>query len=171
MARSRIDQLAGSGSVVGAWVLQGLEHVNLGWKDTVVRSIANVHVALYQRTGGRWGVDRPGAPALLLTTTGRKTGQPRTTALYYLPDGDRQVLVASYVGDDRHPQWYLNLVAQPRATAQVGTVSHDVLARVLTGDERADIWPRLVENWPGYAGYQDRTERELPVIALESATA
>jgi deazaflavin-dependent oxidoreductase (nitroreductase family) len=153
--------------VAGAWILQGLERVNLGWKDRLVKTIAAAQVALYRRTGGRWFFDRPGAPALLLTTAGRKSGQPRTTALYYLPDGDRQVLVASYVGDARNPQWYLNLVAQPKAIAQIGSTVRDVVARLLTGDERAAIWPRLVENWPGYAGYQQRTSRELPVVALE----
>jgi len=168
MPRTTLDKIAGSGSVVGAYILQGLEHINPRWKDRLVKAIASAHVQLYRRSGGRWRIDRPGAPALLLTTTGRKSGQPRTTALYYLPDGDRQILVASYVGDIRHPQWYLNLAAEPTVTVQVGTTARDAVARVLTGDERTAIWPRLVENWPGYAGYQQRTTRELPVIALES---
>jgi deazaflavin-dependent oxidoreductase (nitroreductase family) len=134
-------------------------------KDRASKLFADLHVTAYRATGGRF-VGRPGAPSLLLTTTGRKTGRPRTTALFYLPDGDRQVLVASYAGDRRHPQWYLNLVAHPEVTVQIGTDTHAAHAAVITGPERDSLWPRAVANWPGYATYQARTSRELPLVAL-----
>src|SRR4051794_12436023 len=112
MSRSIGEKVMGAGSAASGRMLQALERFGPTGKDRVAKFFTRLHVRTYQLTGGRF-VGRPGAPSLLLTTTGRRTGQPRTTALFYLPDGDRQVLVASYAGDDRHPQWYLNLVAHP----------------------------------------------------------
>jgi deazaflavin-dependent oxidoreductase (nitroreductase family) len=163
--RSISDKLKGAGFAAGGRLLQGLERLGPATKDRTAKFLAGLHVKTYRSTGGRF-VGRPGAPTLLLTTTGRRSGEPRTTALFYLPDGDRQVLVASYGGDDRHPQWYLNLVADPEVTVQIGADERRVTATTLTDPERAALWPRLVENWPGYAGYQRRTTRELPVVAL-----
>src|SRR5581483_6357610 len=170
MPRSTMDRMRGIGSAAGGKMLQGLETLNPKVKDRVAKSLASLHVRAYRLTGGRF-VDRPGAPSLLLTTTGRRSGQSRTTALFYLPDGDRQILVASYAGDTRHPQWYLNLVADPKVTVQLGKQVRQATATVLTGPEREAIWPRLVENWPGYQGYQERTTRQLPVVALTADPA
>lgn len=165
MSRSTADRVRGIGSALGGRMLQVLERINPNLKDGTAKFLATLHVKAYRLTGGRF-VDRPGAPSLVLTTTGRKSGQPRSTALFYLPDGDRQVLVASYAGDVRNPQWYLNLSSDPNVTVQIGKDVHKATATVVTGPERASLWPRLVENWPGYAGYQSRTERELPVVVL-----
>lgn len=139
-----------------------------GVKDWFARHMTSAHVAVYRRTEGRHG-GLPGAPSLLLTTTGRKSGQPRTIAIFYLPDGHRQILVASYGGDDRHPQWYRNLVANPVASVQIGADVRTVRARHASDEEREDLWPRLLENWPSYDDYQARTSRVLPVVILEAA--
>lgn len=149
-------------------MLQGLEKVSPAAKDQAARALAGLHVKAYRRTGGRY-VSRYGAPTLLLTTTGRRTGQPRTTALFYTPYGDRQVLVASYAGDRRHPQWYLNLEADPHVKVQIGNDAWTAMAEVIAGPERAALWSRVVETWPGYRNYQARTTRELPIIVLSRA--
>jgi deazaflavin-dependent oxidoreductase (nitroreductase family) len=165
MSRSRADRVRGLAFEAGGRLLQVLEKAGPAVKDNIAKTLAGLHVKAYKLTGGRF-VSNPGAPSLLLTTTGRKTGQPRTTALFYLPDGERQVLVASYAGDARQPQWYLNLAADPNVTVQIGGDVWESTATLVTGAERAALWPRLVENWPGYADYQTRTTRELPVVAL-----
>jgi deazaflavin-dependent oxidoreductase (nitroreductase family) len=157
--------ILGAGSRAGAWLLQRLESRSPASKDRLARTLAGLHVTTYRLTGGRL-VGRPGAPTLLLTTTGRKTGQPRTTALFYLPDAGSQVLVASYGGDARHPQWYRNLLANPVARVQLGRTVITAHATVATGTLRERLWPLVVANWPDYADYQARTERELPVVVL-----
>lgn len=97
MSRSTADRISGVGSTASGWLFQALERISPDTKDSVARRMARGHVKLCWLTGGRF-VGKPGAPSLLLTTTGRRSGQPRTTALFYLADGDRQVLVASYAG-------------------------------------------------------------------------
>lgn len=165
MPRTIADKILGIAPAAAGLLFPILERRSPAAKDRASKLFADLHVKAYRATGGRF-VGRPGAPSLLLTTTGRRTGQPRTTALFYLPDGDRQILVASYAGDDRHPQWYLNLTAKPTVTVQIGTDTFQALATVITGPERDALWPRAVDNWPGYADYQSRTTRELPVVAL-----
>jgi F420H(2)-dependent quinone reductase len=159
-----VDAVLGRALFLGSHYIAVLQRVGL--KRTAARLGTRTHVALYRASGGRLG-GRPGAPSLLLTTTGRRSGQARTVAVYYLPDGDRQVLVASYGGDDRHPAWYLNLVADPAATVQLGAEVRPVRARDADPAERAALWPRLAANWPPYDDYQARTERVLPVVVLE----
>jgi deazaflavin-dependent oxidoreductase (nitroreductase family) len=104
---------------------------------------------------------------LLLTTAGRRTGQRHTVPLLYITDGDRLVVIASYGGRDRHPDWYLNLVADPAVTAQVGGFRLAMRARTVTSDERARWWPRVVAAYEGYRTYQSRTDREIPIVILE----
>jgi F420H(2)-dependent quinone reductase len=135
-------------------------------KDALFKAGTSVHNEIYRRTGGRVGGKGARIPLLLLTTTGRKSGQPRTTPLGYLPDGERMVVVASYGGDDRHPQWYLNLQANPEATVQAGAETKRVRAATATAEEKAELWPRAVALHPGYAGYQEKTTRDLPVVIL-----
>jgi deazaflavin-dependent oxidoreductase (nitroreductase family) len=135
-------------------------------KDALFKAGTSVHNQLYRRTGGRVGAKAGRIPMLLLTTTGRKTGQPRTTPLGYLSDGDRMVVVASYGGDDRHPQWYLNLQANPEATVQAGARTQRVRAATATAEEKAELWPRAVALNPGYAGYQQKTTRDIPLVIL-----
>lgn len=128
--------------------------------------IANVvHRNLFEATKGRLGGSIAGMPALILETTGRKSGQRRSSMLTapIQQDGDI-VLVASKGGDDRHPAWYLNLKADPAVTITMGGRTFDAVAREATGDERAALWPRIVQSYKGYAGYEQRTDREIPVV-------
>ncbi|GAA3164117.1 nitroreductase family deazaflavin-dependent oxidoreductase [Planomonospora alba] len=122
------------------------------------------HIRRFQETGGR---PRPGVNDLLLTTRGRRTGEPRRTALVYGLDGDRYVLVASDRGADRHPAWYLNLLADPCVTVQVGTEAFTARARPAGAAERPPLWRLMVSARPEYAAYQARTTREIPVVLLE----
>jgi F420H(2)-dependent quinone reductase len=110
----------------------------------------------------------PGAPStLLLDHVGAKSGTKRTAALSYIRDGDDLVLVASKGGNPRHPAWFHNLRANADVTVQVGSKRRPVRARVANPEERARLWPRVVKAYGGYAGYQQRTEREIPLVILE----
>jgi deazaflavin-dependent oxidoreductase (nitroreductase family) len=104
---------------------------------------------------------------LLLTTTGAKSGQRRTTPLVYLPDGDRFIIIASKGGAPAHPAWYHNLVAHPGTTIEVGTESIPVTALVVTGEERDKLYARQAELRPAFAEYQTKTTRRIPVVALQ----
>ncbi len=130
------------------------------------RLVTGVHAALYRLTGGRFGGRIRRSPVLLLTTTGRKSNQERTVALLYLADGDDLAIVASYGGGARHPAWWLNLQANPEATVRIGRRALRVRARQAGPEERARLWPKLVEMYAGYDGYQRATSREIPVIVL-----
>ena len=136
-------------------------------KDKVAWTVTRVHNELYRRTGGKFAGKAGGQEFLLLTTTGRKSGQPRTTPLNYMADGDIKVLIASYGGDDRHPQWYQNLLANPEATVQVGPQTEKVRARTATAEEKAKWWPKMAARYKGYDSYQRKTERDIPVVILE----
>lgn len=107
------------------------------------------------------------APLILLTTTGAKTGQPRIAPLMHVADGDRIIAVASKGGHPNHPEWYLNLLAHPEVTVEVGSEKFDTTARILTGNEREQAFRRAAEVFPPYAEYQKKTAREIPVIVLE----
>ena len=128
---------------------------------------------LYRRSGGRLsvahvGTKRAGAmQTLLLTTTGRKSGQPRTTPVLYLEDGNRYVVVASNFGRERHPAWSSNLIADPHATVQVRDQQRTVVARRATDDEARALWPRLLELYPTWDAYTERTQRGFRVFFLE----
>ena len=135
-------------------------------KDTVARVGTALHKTFYRRTGGRIGGKAGKVHMLLLTTTGRKSGQPRTTPLNYGTDGDRIILVASYGGDDRAPQWYQNLVANPEVTVQVGPETRRMRAATATPEEKARYWPVMTASYPGYDNYQRKTERDIPVVIL-----
>jgi F420H(2)-dependent quinone reductase len=107
---------------------------------------------------------------ILLTTKGAKTGQPRVAPLMLVTDGDRLLAVASKGGYPKHPDWYLNLLAHPEVTVEVGNEKFDTTARVLSGEERERAFKRAAEVFPPYADYQKKTTREIPVIALERPT-
>jgi deazaflavin-dependent oxidoreductase (nitroreductase family) len=124
------------------------------------------HIRRFEETGGR---PRPGVNDLLLTTRGRKTGELRRTALVYERDGDRYVLAASNRGSDHHPAWYLNLLADPCVTVQVGTETFTARARPATAAERPRLWRLMVSARSEYAAYQQRITREIPVVLLEPA--
>jgi len=107
------------------------------------------------------------ASLILLTTTGAKTGQPRIAPLMRVDDGNRVLAVASKGGAPQHPDWYLNLLAHPEVTVEVGDEKFETTARILSGKEREEAFARAVAVFPPYAEYQKKTAREIPVIALE----
>ncbi|MFN8075747.1 MAG: nitroreductase family deazaflavin-dependent oxidoreductase [Kineosporiaceae bacterium] len=127
--------------------------------------VAN-HTKVYLESGGEQGHEWNGVPTLLLTVTGRKTGTKRITALIYGRDGDDYVIVASRGGAPDHPQWYLNLEANPDVELQVGPESFAAVARTADPDERARLWPTMTAIWPAYDEYQAKTEREIPIVVL-----
>jgi deazaflavin-dependent oxidoreductase (nitroreductase family) len=126
----------------------------------------NLHRTIYRMTNGRVGARLVGRPMLLLTTTGRKSGEPRTTPLSYLRDGDDCIIVASNNGADRHPAWWLNLEASPKAQIKVGREGWDVEAQLASGDAHERLWPMLLDYNPQYASYKAKTDRNIPVVIL-----
>jgi deazaflavin-dependent oxidoreductase (nitroreductase family) len=144
--------------------------VNPKLKDTVARVITLLHKEAYRRTGGKIGAKVGNTTMALLTTTGRRSGEPRTTPLNCMADGDQFLLVASWGGDDRDPQWFKNLQANPEATVQVGPDIIPVRASVATPEEKKTLWPKVVAAYKGYEGYQRKTERDIPVVILTPVT-
>lgn len=132
-----------------------------------MKYFARAHIAVYRRTNGKLGAKLLWFPAALLTTTGRKSGQPRTTATLYLQDGERIVLPASYGGRDSNPAWYLNLKANPKVQVQVRADVRDMTARDATDDERRVYWRQLTRIYPPYKGYQDAADRRIPLVVCE----
>jgi len=120
----------------------------------------------YRLTGGAIGGGSTGMPNLLLTTTGRKTGKPRTTPLYYVTDGANIVVVASNAGRQRHPNWWLNLAEDPEAEVQVRHQKRRVKAEEAIGVERQRLWRLVVGTYPGYQEFQRATTRKIPVVVL-----
>ncbi|MDX6481262.1 MAG: hypothetical protein QOG85_1772 [Gaiellaceae bacterium] len=133
----------------------------------LLTAISRAHVALYRASRGRVGGRIPsGAPVLLLTTTGRKSGKQRTLPLLYLEDAGRYVVVASVGGAPKHPAWYLNLVANPTSTIEVGRRKLGVTATTASAEERTRLWPLLVGMYGAYEDYQAKATREIPVVIL-----
>ena len=127
-----------------------------------------VHTTVYRLSGGRIGGRFPGgARLLLLDHVGAKSGTKRTTPLLYVQDGDDVAVIASKGGSPRNPAWFHNLRAHPDTTAQLGSERRAVRARIAHVDERERLWRKAVEAYGGYRGYQERTEREIPVVVLE----
>jgi deazaflavin-dependent oxidoreductase (nitroreductase family) len=129
----------------------------LSWTTTGVYRLSGGKI------GGRW---LRGAPVMLLTTIGRKSGTPRTVPVLYLRDGENVVVVASKAGMSRHPVWYLNLEADPNVEIEIREEKREMTARRATGEEKTALWPRLVEMYRDFDDYQARTERDIPVIIL-----
>lgn len=141
------------------------------WTVSFIKWMSKINVLLYRRTGGRlgskWRVGSAfprGLPVCLLTTTGRKSGEPRISPLLFLEDGDRIILVASQGGLPKHPMWYLNLRANPEVTVQVKSRVRPMSAHVADPEERARLWPRLVDMYPDFDNYQAWTDRTIPVV-------
>jgi deazaflavin-dependent oxidoreductase (nitroreductase family) len=133
----------------------------------VVKLMSWLNVLAYRLTGGRLGgTFLRGAPVCIVTVIGRRSGDPHPIPLLYLRDGDDIVIVASKGGMSKHPVWYLNLVANPRCEVEIGRERRSMLAREVTGADKAALWPRLVAMYPDYADYQARTTREIPVLRL-----
>lgn len=126
-----------------------------------------LHRAVYEKTDGRLMARLAGIDMLLLTSTGRKTGQPRTLPLACFRDGDDVVVVGSNNGQDHDPAWWKNLQASPEAEVRLGRERFAVRAELATGAERERLWPWLIERNPVYARYAKRTSREIPVVLLK----
>ncbi|HST50268.1 nitroreductase family deazaflavin-dependent oxidoreductase [Jatrophihabitans sp.] len=137
--------------------------------DLVFKTMNAAHRVLLKLTGNRVGASFGGMPSLELTTIGRKSGTPRTVMLTSpLQEGEAYVIVASRGGDDTHPAWYLNLLADPAVRVRiVGQPERAMHARVATAEERARMWPLITTRYRNYAGYQKRTTREIPLVLLE----
>lgn len=135
---------------------------------TLYGAVFGLHKAVYRLSGGLVGHRIPfGPPMLLLDHVGAKSGTRRTTPLVYAEDGDAFVIVASKGGHPRHPGWYHNLRANPDTKIQVGTRTIPVTARVANATERKRLWPKVVDTYSGYDGYQKRTDREIPLVVLD----
>jgi deazaflavin-dependent oxidoreductase (nitroreductase family) len=129
--------------------------------------LGDEHVARYRETDGDVGYIWNGATTLLLTTTGRKTGEPRTAPLIYAPDGDHCIVIASMGGAPTHPQWYRNLEVNPDVEVQIKGERFAARARTVEGAERDRGWEIAAEQWPNYNVYAERTTRIIPVVVLE----
>ena len=125
------------------------------------------HVRRYQETDGEVGYMWNGVPTLLLTTTGRTSGNPTTTPLIFGRDGEDYVIVASQGGAPEHPGWYRNLVKNPEVELQVRADRFRGRARTAEPEERARLWRQMAEIWPSYDDYATRTDREIPVVVVE----
>ncbi len=140
--------------------------------DLMMKGANYVHRGLLAISGGRIGGTVGEMPVVQLHTTGRKSGKRRTTMLTApVAADDRYVLVASKGGDDRHPAWYLNLVDEPDVELTVDGTTMPMTARVLDDDEKHEVWPAIVESYDGYRKYQDKTDRDIPVISVEPRSA
>lgn len=129
------------------------------WNDQIIDE--------FRANEGRVGGPFEGAPLLLLHHIGAKSGTERVTPMMYQAVGDDLAVFASYAGEDVHPAWYHNLLANPDVTAEVGTDTVALRARDLPADERAPIWEKQKADYPGFAGYEQKTSRTIPVVLLE----
>ena len=139
--------------------------------DRFLKTMNGVHKGLLRLSGGRLGWTAADMPVLELTTTGRRSGRPRPVMLTSpLMDGDRIVIVASKGGEDTHPAWFLNLRENPQVTVSMkGASGVAMLASIASSEERDRLWPIVVDEQARYGGYQENTEREIPLVLLEPA--
>ncbi len=137
-----------------------------GYTPPDIMLLGEEHVRRYQETDGEVGYLWNGVPTLLLTTTGRKSGEQRTTPLIFARDGADYLVVASVGGGPKHPAWYLNLSANSDADIQVKGEHLHVTARSASDEEKPRLWQRVTDVWPNYDVYQTRTERSIPVVVL-----
>ena len=135
-----------------------------------LKTMNTVHRTLMTITGDRVGWTAGKMPVLELTTTGRRSGEPRSTMLTTpWQDGDALAIVASAGGNDTHPAWYLNLEAEPSVLVRTQDGERKMTARTATGDERSRLWTEISQKYTNYAGYQKKTDREIPIVLLEPA--
>ncbi len=138
-----------------------------GYTPPDLTLVGEEHVRRYLETDGAVGHEWSGVHTLVLTTTGRRSGQPRRSAMIYGQNGDVYVVIASQGGAPTHPDWYLNLTAQPDVEVQVGAERFRARARAAGGGERERLWTLMTGIWPNFDVYQARTDRHLPVVILE----
>ncbi len=142
--------------------------LNSPFTDFFIKWMSRLNTFMYKRGGGEGlGGTFQKIPVALLTTTGRKTGEPRVSPLYFLRDGDRVIVAASRGGSDKNPMWDLNLKANPKVQVQIKKQVLDLTARDATDEERAKYWPQLVSMYPGYEDYQSWTDRTIPIVVCE----
>ena len=142
--------------------------LNSPMMDFFLKWMSRINTVMYRRGGGDGlGGTFQKIPVALLTTTGRKSGQPRVSPLYFHRYGDIVVVAASKGGSDKNPMWYLNLKADPKVKVQIKKEVLDLNARDATDDERAKYWPKLVEMYPSYNDYQSWTDRVIPLVVCE----
>jgi deazaflavin-dependent oxidoreductase (nitroreductase family) len=126
-----------------------------------------VHVWLYRQSGGKRAARMEGKPLVLLTTRGRKTGRERTVPVVCFEEGSQRVVIASMGGAPQHPAWYHNLVANPDVEVQFGADIYPARAVIVEGEERAELWKKVVSAMPRFGDYQKKTDRVIPVVRLE----
>jgi deazaflavin-dependent oxidoreductase (nitroreductase family) len=143
-----------------------MSHTRERLRRFLIRAMSRTHGAVYRASGGRLLGRVAGMPVLLLTTTGRRSGTPRTAALTYFRDGADLVVVGSFGGSDMPPGWWLNLQRDPRASVLIGGTTSGVTARAATAEEYDRLWPLVTTTHPGYARYQERTSRPIPIVLL-----
>jgi F420H(2)-dependent quinone reductase len=142
-------------------------NLNSPYADVFIKWMARGNTWLYKLTGGRVGGTFQKAPVALLTTTGRKSGQPRVSPLLYVRDGQKVIVPASRGGSDKHPMWYLNLKASPKVQVQIKKEVLHLTAREANDEERVRYWPLLVEIYPTIEDYQSWTDRTIPLVVCE----
>jgi deazaflavin-dependent oxidoreductase (nitroreductase family) len=142
-------------------------NLNAPWVAFIIKWMSRGNAWIYRRTDGKLGGVFQKSAVVLLTTTGRKTGQPRVSPLLYLRDGDRVILVASQGGREKNPLWYLNLKTDPKVSVQIKDEVLQLRARDATAEEREHYWPKLVAMYPSFDDYQSWTERVIPVVICE----
>ncbi|OBI85913.1 nitroreductase family deazaflavin-dependent oxidoreductase [Mycobacterium asiaticum] len=135
--------------------------------DHFIKWMSRANTWIYRRSNGKLGGTIQKAPVALLTTTGRKSGEPRVSPLIYVRDGDRVVVPASRGGSDKHPLWYLNLKANPKVSVQIRDEVLQLRARDATAEERERYWPQLAAVYPPLDDYKTWTEREIPLVVCD----
>ncbi|MCA1703247.1 MAG: nitroreductase family deazaflavin-dependent oxidoreductase [Actinobacteria bacterium] len=140
-----------------------------GFERGAQKAVTELHKLIFRSTGGRVLGRIAGMPVLILHTTGRRSGQPREAVLTYTTDGDDLVVVASNGGTRSHPTWFLNLEADPEVEIEMGKGREKKRARRASAEEKQRLWPGITKTYEGYAGYQKRTERDIPLVILEDA--
>jgi len=140
--------------------------------DFQLKTMNAIHKGLLKLSGGRLGWKAMGMPVLELTTTGRKSGEPRSVMLTSpVQQGDTIVIVASRGGDDTHPAWFLNLRDKPEVEVALGgKKKQSMRARIATTEERTELWPKVTSVYKSYGTYQTKTQREIPLVLLEPTT-
>ena len=145
-----------------------LSRISMFLSSTIgLRPVGKLNTPLYRMSGGRIGGKVGRAPVLLLNTTGRKSGQPRTAPVVYLADGDRVVIIDTNAGNERTPAWSFNLKANPDAEVELGRERRAVRARIAEGEERADLWRKHNEQYAGFDDYAERLNRDISVFVLD----
>ena len=147
-------------------VAADMSHARKRLRRFLIRAMSRTHGAVYRASGGRLLGRVAGMPVLLLTTTGRESGRMRTAALTYFRDGADFIVIGSFGGSDLPPAWWLNLQRDPRASVLIGATTSRVTARAATAEEHERLWPLVTTTYPGYARYQERTSRLIPIVML-----